>query len=480
MDEHNVSSKKQIVASLIWKVLERFGVQGVQFVVQIVLARILEPDDFGVITLLTIFISLANVFVQTGFNTALIQKKEVDDVDYSSVFYVSMAVAGVLYAVLYFSAPLIAAFYGVPELVAILRVTSLTLFFGALNSIQGAVIARKMEFHKAFICGLCASVISGVVGIAMAYGGYGFWALVGQQLSNVISVCAIMWFVVKWRPKLLFSLERVKNLLRFGWKLLASGLLNTLYTHLSGLIIGKKYSTESLAFYNRGQQFPSLLATNMDSAIQSVMLPAYSQHQDSPETVRAMMRRSIRLSTYLVFPLLFGLSAVAEPLVVLLLTEKWLPCVPYMQVLCLSFAFYPVHSTNLQAVNAMGHSEIFLKLELIKKLYGTVILLIAVQFGPMAMAASTIIGDLIGTFVNASPNKKLLGYSYLEQWRDIVPALALSAAMMVLVRLVGLLEMPALPLLILQIVTGIAVYIAGSVIFKLESFSYLIRQIRKK
>lgn len=480
MDEHKISSKKEIVASLIWKALERFGVQGVQFVVQIVLGRILDPEDFGVITLLTIFISLANVFVQTGFNTALIQKKEVDDVDYSSVFYVSMAVAGVLYAVLYFCAPAIAAFYEVPQLASVLRVTALTLFFGALNSIQGAVIARKMEFRKAFICGLVASILSGAVGIAMAYGGFGFWALVGQQLSNVVGICIIMWFVVKWRPKLLFSLERVKNLLQFGWKLLVSGLLNTLYTQLSGLIIGKKYNTESLAFYNRGQQFPSLLATNVDSAIQSVMLPAYSQHQDSPETIRAMMRRAIRLSTYLIFPLLFGLSAVAEPLITLLLTEKWLPCVPYMQILCISCAFYPVHSTNLQAINAMGHSEIFLKLEVIKKLYGTVILLIAVQFGPMAMAASAIIGDLIGTVVNAAPNKKLLGYSYLEQWRDIMPALALSAAMMVVVRLVGLLSLHPLLLLALQVTVGAAVYVAGSAVFKIESFSYLIRQIRRK
>lgn len=480
MDNRNVSGKKEIIASLIWKMLERFGAQGITFLVQIVLARMLDPEVFGTISLLTVFIAVANVFIQNGFNTALIQKKEVDDVDYSSVFYASMAFAGALYAVLFVTAPVISDFYKVPELTKLLRVMAITLFFGALNSIQMAVIARKMEFHKSFICGLGATISSGIIGISMAYAGAGCWALIGQQLSNVIANCCIMWVVVKWRPKLLFSAQRLKVLLGYGWKLLLSGLINTLYTQLGNLIIGKRYDTEALAYYNKGHQFPSLLSTNLDSAIQSVMLPAYSQHQDDPQTVRAMMRRSIRLSTYLIFPALFGLSAVAEPLVILLLTEKWLPAVPYMQIFCISLAFYPVHSTNLQAINAMGHSEIFLKLEIIKKLYGTVILLISVQFGPMGMAISGIIGNLIGTVVNASPNKKLLGYSFIEQWRDMVPALLLSAVMMVIVRLVGTIQMAALPLLLLEIVVGVGVYVLGSIVFRMESFFYVIRQIRRK
>lgn len=480
MDNRNIASKSKIISSLIWKLLERCGAQGVQLLVQILLARLLDPEDFGVLTLLVIFVNLANVFIQTGFSTSLIQKKEVDEVDLSSVLFASLGVAAVLYVVLYLCAPVISRFYELPELTTALRVIAISLFFGALNSVQGAVIARNMEFRKAFVCGLSSTVVSGMVGVAMAYAGFGYWSLVVQQLTSVITACIIMWFAVKWRPILAFSFARIKVLFRYGWKLLVSDLLNTFMGQLSGLIIGKKYSTESLAFYNRGQQFPSMIAHNLDASVKAVMLPAYSQHQDEPQVLRAMMRRSIQLSTYLIFPMLFGLSAVSEPLVRLLLTDKWLPAVPYMQVLCLSFAFYPIHSSNLQAINAMGHSEIFLKLEIIKKAYGLVILLIAVQFGPMAMASSAVIGDLIGTFVNAAPNKKLLNYSYLEQWKDIMPAMTLSIVMMVVVRLVGLLKLAPLPLLILEVAVGAAVYILGSSVFKLESFRYLLGQIRKK
>lgn len=480
MDYQNTASKGKIISSLIWKLLERCSAQGVQLLVQILLARLLDPEDFGVLTLLIVFINLANVFIQTGFSTSLIQKKEVDEVDLSSVLYASLCVAAILYVVLYVCAPFISRFYDLPSLTLSLRVIAISLFFGALNSVQGAVIARNMEFRKAFTCGLTSTVISGIVGIAMAYAGFGYWSLVVQQLASVISSCIVMWFVVKWRPVLAFSFARIKVLFNYGWKLLVSDLLNTFMGQLGNLIIGKKYDTEALAFYNRGQQFPAMIAYNLDASIKAVMLPAYSQHQDNPEALRAMMRRSIQLSTYLIFPMLFGLSAVSEPLVRFLLTDKWLPAVPYMQVLCLSFAFYPIHSTNLQAINAMGHSEIFLKLEIIKKAYGLVILLIAVQFGPMAMASSAVIGDIIGTFVNAAPNKKLLNYSYFEQWKDIMPAMALSIVMMIVVRLVGLLALAPLPLLLLEVVVGVAVYLLGSALFKLESFTYLLKQIRKK
>lgn len=480
MDNQNKASKTTIITSLIWKLLERGGVQGIQMVVQIVLARLLEPSDFGVITLLTVFINLANVLVQTGFNTALIQKKNVDETDLSSVFWLNIVTTGILYAVLYFTAPIISAFYELPVLTPVLRVFAVVLFFGALNSVQNAVVARNMAFKKMFVCSLSAVVLSGAAGIAAAYTGFGVWALVVQQISYNASLCVIMFVVIRWRPQFVFSFQRIKGLFSFGWKLLVSGLINTLYTQLSSLIIGKKYDETALAFYNRGEQFPTLIAVNLDSAVQSVLLPAYSQYQDERTIVRNMMRRAIQLSTFVLFPFLFGLAAVAESAIELLLTEKWLPCVPYMQILCVSYALYPIHSVNLQAINALGYSDKFLKLEIIKKAYGVALLLISMQFGTLAMALSTVVSGFISTFVNSAPNKELLNYSYKEQWADIMPAFVLSAVMAIAVRPIHLLGLTPLITLIIQVPMGIIIYLVGSMAFKLDGFTYIIRTLKSK
>lgn len=474
----NKHTKKIIIYSLFWKLMERGGTQGIQFIVQIILARLLLPEDYGLLALMMAFILLANVFVQSGFNTALIQKKEVDEVDFSSVFYLSLFVAGLLYAVLYLVAPSIAEFYKAPKLINILRVLSITLFFGAFNSIQNAFVARNLIFKKLFFSSLGAILISGIAGIAAAFAGWGVWALVVQQLMNQLSIIVILLFTVTWRPCLMFSLKRVNVLFSFGWKLLVSALIDTLYINLQSLIIGKIYTPSVLGFYNRGDQFPALIVGNINGSIQSVMLPALSLHQDDKKRVKDMVRRSIVTSAFIIFPLMVGLAVTAEPLVKILLTDKWLPCVPFMQIACASYALYPIHTANLQAINALGRSDIFLKLEIVKKIVGITILGISIQFGVYAIAWGVLIVGVISTFINAYPNLKLFNYSYFEQFKDIIASLIISLLMGVAVYSIQFLSIETWQILMIQIISGAILYIGLAKVFKNESYSYLIVTIR--
>ena len=471
-------TKKTVISSLIWKFLERGGVQGVQFVLSIILARLVTPDDYGVIALILVFTQIANVFVQSGFNTALIQKKDSDETDFSSIFYFSLLVAVICYGILFFAAPYIAQFYNQAILSPVVRLISCTLFFGAVNSVQSAYVSKHMQFKRFFYSSVGAVVGSGIVGVVLAYRGFGVWALVWQQLVRDILICLILWFTVKWRPKWLFSLQRVKNLFGFGWKLLCSALLDTVFRNVYSLVIGRIYTSSQLGLYNRGQQFPQVIATNLDGSIQSVMLPTLSAHNDNVAEVKRLARRSISSSTYLLMPCMFGLAAIAPPLVKLLLTEKWLGCVPFLQLACISYALYPIHTANLTAINALGRSDIFLKLEIVKKTVTIVNLLITVPMGIYAMAVGQVICGFISTFINSYPNKKLMGYSYLEQWKDIFPSFALAILMGTLVFPLQYLPLATWICLIIQIIAGVAIYILLSKLFKLESFSYLLSTIK--
>lgn len=477
MNKNPNSINNSIIGGLLWKLLERFGTQGLQFIIQIILARLLFPSDYGILALIVIFITIANVFVQSGLSTSLIQKKVVDQVDYSSVLYVSLGIAGILYCILYFTAPLIGIFYNNDSLILVLRVLALTLFPGAFNSIQNAIVSRTMQFKRLFYSSVGAGIASGIVGIYLAYHGYGIWALVFQQLTNQICITLILWFTVKWRPTLQFSLERVKVLYSFGWKLLVSALLETSYNELRSLIIGKMYNPAVLGYYNRGQQFPQLIISNINGSIQSVMLPALAAQQDYTNRVKSMMRRSIVTSSFIVLPMMAGLAVVAEPLVLLLLTDKWLPSVPFLQIFCIIYALMPIHTANLQAINAMGRSDIFLMLEIIKKILGLSILVVALPFGVYVLALSGVVSSIISSFINAYPNKRLLNYGYGEQIKDILPSLLLSLVMGVIVYLLIYLGLNPLTTMLLQIVVGIIVYMGLAFLFKLECFTYLIQTI---
>lgn len=472
------TSKPRVISSLIWKFLERGGTQGVQFVIQIVLARLLAPDDYGILAILTAFIALSNVFIQSGFNTALIQKKDADEADFSSVFWLSLLVATALYAVLFFSAPAISSFYKNEALTSVLRVLALTLFFGALNSVQNAMVSKTMQFKRFFFSSMGGAIGSGALGIALAYRGFGVWALVAQQLANNVLISVILWVTVKWRPRLVFSLGKVRRLFSFGWKLLCSGLLDTGYRQLYSLVIGRVFTSADLGLFSRGEQFPSVIATNLDGSIQSVMLPTLSSHNDSRDEVKRLTRRSISTSSYVLMPCMLGLAAVAKNVVLVLLTEKWLMCVPFLQLACLSYALYPIHTANLTAINAMGRSDVFLRLEVIKKIVGIMTLVVTVPFGLVAMACGRVLSGIASTFINAHPNKKILGYSYLEQWKDILPSVVAAALMAGIVFLAGFLPVKPLFCLLVQIAAGIASYVLLSKILRVEAFTYLLQTLR--
>ncbi len=471
---------KKAAASFLFKLTESVGTQGISFVVSVILARLLDPSDYGVLTMLTVFIAVSQVFVQSGLNTALIQKKDVDETDLSSVFYVSLLIAAALYALLFFLAPAIGAFFGMDALSPVLRVLALVLLPGALVSVQNAVIARQMAFRRLMAASLLSTALSGAVGIGMAAAGLGYWALVGQQLTNQLALALVLLRMVKWRPRALFSWARVRVLIRFGWKLLASSLLETGYNNLRTAVIGKQYAQETLGFYNRGKQFPELVMNAVNGSIQSVMLPVLSDEQDDMLRMKQMMRRSVMVSSFLVLPMMAGLAAVAEPLIRLLLTDKWLPCVPFLQICCIDFAFYPIHTANLQAINAMGRSDVFLRLELIKKSYGLAILAASVLLfdSVYAIAWGAVVSTLLAAVVNASPNRRLLGYGYLEQMRDVLPAMGLSLIMFLAVSALGRLPLAPFPLLVCQTAAGVVIYGALSLLLRLESMRYLTDMLR--
>lgn len=461
--------------------LERLGVAGVQFVLQIVLARLLSAENYGALSIMIIFTNLANVFVQSGLNTALIQRQDIDEDDYSSVFMVSLVIAFVLYGVIFLTAPWIADFYNMPYIVDPMRVLALMLIPGALNSVQIAKVSKELDFKKVFYSNIGGVVISGVVGIAIAYMGGGLWALVAQTLINSIVVCIIMRFTVPLKLRFICKLDRIKVLFSYGWKLLVSVLLDTFYQEIQSLVIGKKYNSGTLGYYNRGKQFPQMINHVVNSAVQSVMLPAMSAEQDSQERIKKMTRTSMTMIAYIMFPVMAGLAAIAPAVVELLLTSKWLPCVIYMQINCFIFAFYPVQSCNLQAINAMGRSDIFLKLEIIKKIYGIIILIVAVFCfdSPLAIAGTGLVTTWIGWFVNAYPNKKLIGYSFTEQITDLAPSMVMALIMCVIVLFVEKIELGLFATLSIQIIVGVAIYLLLSIIVKPTPYRLVVEQVKK-
>lgn len=473
------TTRKNVLSGLVWKLLERGGDQVIQFVIQLMLARLLLPEDYGLIALIAIFIALANVFIQTGFTTALIQAKEIDELDYASAFYFSSFLTVLLYVLLFLTAPVIAGFYGKLELVPVIRVLALSLFCGPLNSIQYAIVSRTMQFKKFFFSSLSGTLVSGVVGVYLAYAGFGVWALVGQQLSNVFIDTFVLWFTVSWRPQLVFSFQRIKKLLSFGWKMLTSTLLDTLYTNSYGLVIGKVISPTMLGYYNRANQFPSIIVNNVNNSLSTVLFPVMSASQENKPHIRSMMKRSLEVSSLIIFPLMTGLIICSEELVLALLTDKWLASVPLIRLISLAYAFYPLHITNIVAITSLGKSDLILKLEVIKRVLSLVCLFISIPFGIYVIVAFEPVISIVTFVLNARPNKKLLDYGVKEQLRTISPYLLLSIIMGIVIYPLGYLPLGSLATLILQATTGAAFYFGASLMIKTSSIHYLIAAVKE-
>lgn len=472
------NTKNKVISGLFWRYGEKLGAQGVQFILTIILARLLSPADYGMIALITVFIDVCTVFIESGFGSALIQKKDADDLDFSTVFYFNIAMAMLLICILYILSPYIAEFYKEEKLTNVLRVLSINLLIGGLNNVQYSYVSKLMQFKKFFFATLIGTIISAMAGIVMAYNGCGVWSLVAQRMINQAIDTIFLWFTVKWRPIFKFSIARFKKLYNFAWKLLCSNLIIKIYTNMYNLIIGKVYTSQDLGYYNRGQNIPSFAINNINSSLDSVLYPALSECQENKIRVKEIMRRSVSVSTFLIFPMMAGLTAVAKPLTLLLLTEKWLPSVPFMQFCCITYALLPIQTANLQAINALGRSDIYLKLEIAKKIIGIVLLFVSIRFGIYAMMIARCVDSFIAFILNAYPNKKLLSYGFKEQIKDIVPALIISLIMGIIVYCVLFFKFNIILTIIIQVFVGVSSYILMAKIFKLNTLEYIFNIIK--
>ena len=474
------SLKNKVVSGLFWSFGERFITQGASFALSIILARLLMPSEYGIVALILVFINLASVFVTNGIGESLIQKKNADETDFSTIFYCSFLISIFIYVILFLTAPFIAKFYGNSDLESVLRILALIIPVSSFSTIQQAYVSKKMIFKKFFFSNLGGTLVAGLIGIMMAYYGFGVWALVAQNLVNTIIVTIVLFFTVPWRPRLLFSIDSAKELLGFGWKLVAANFINIGYNELRSLVIGKIYTMTDLAYYNRGNQFPSLIITNINSTIAKVVFPAMAEVNDDISRLKSVTRRAMKITSYLIFPLMIGLMGVANSLILVLLTEKWLFVVPFLQICCIYWLFQPMQTANWQAIKSLGRSDLLMNLEILKKVIGVVMLLLTMHINVYAIAISNAAFAGISMIINMIPNKKLINYSMSEQLRDIAPPLLLSIIMGVIIHTISWIQLPVIATLALQIVCGGIIYIGASYMFQLDSFVYLSNMVIKK
>lgn len=476
------SNKQKIAGGLFWSYSERIMAQMVSLLVSIILARILTPDNYGVVSIVMIFITFCNAIVTGGFGNAIVQKINADELDVNTMLCCSMIVSIILYAVTFFAAPLIAAFYNMEIICPMLRVLGLRLLISGVNSIQRAWIQKRMLFKRFFISTSFGTVFSAIVGISMAYLGMGAWALVGQYLTNSFVDTMVLLLTNDWRPKLQFSWKRASTMLSYGWKVLATTVVYTIVNDLRSLIIGKKFGSADLAYYDQGQKYPSLIVTNINSSISSVIFPVLSQSQDNLARMKQICRRSIRVSTYILAPLLLGLVAVAESLVTVVLTSKWLPCVPYLQILTMVFLVRPFTSTCQHALMSIGRSDITLTIEIIINVTALAFLMVSVFVleSVFMIAVGSLLTEMVALTLFMKHIKNNLGYTYKEQLADVIPSLGLATSMACIVSFIDRLELHSVYIVLLQVFAGAVYYAVGSFVFKIEPYRYLISMLKDK
>lgn len=466
-----VSEKKQVIQGVFWKFAERIAAQLVSLIVSIILARLLSPSEYGTISLVMVFITIANVFVSSGFGQALIQKKDADSLDFSSVFYFSLVFTFLVYLVLFILAPYIAKFYDMPILSSVLRVLAISVPIMGINSVQQAYVARKMQFKLFFYATFVGTVASAFVGIWLAYNDYGVWALVAQTLTNNIIDTIVLQISIKWRITREFSLSRVIKLLDYGWKLLLQSLVLQFYASLRSLLIGKFYTTEDLSFYTKGNQFPDLISSNIDTGINTALFPVMSKAQDSIERVKAMARKTTDFSSYIMSPILIGFIAVAEPFISLLLTDKWLPAVPYLRICCIVLLFRAPQTAILQAIKAVGRSDEVLKIDIPIRIFAIIVLCISLNYSVYIFALSEILVTVFGTVLYAIVSKKIINYNGFEVCRDFLINVFMASIMGTMVYGIGkILRINYFFSMLVQILIGVIVYVGLSILFKSNSF----------
>ena len=476
MEDSNLRAKT--ISSLFFRFSERILAQVTSLVVSIILARLLSPDDYGVISLIMILITICDILVTYGFGNALIQKKDADQIDFSSCFYASLAIAIGLYLILFFTAKHIATYFDVSILKPIIKIMGIRVVVGAYNTIQHAYVSRHMMFKKFFFSTLFGTLIAGLCAVFMAYKGFGIWALVANYLVNTFIDTIILSFTIKWRPIFAFSFDRVKSLFSFGWKILLSGLIGQISNEVRSIVIAKRYTSADLAFYNKGESFPKLFSTQINTTISSVLFPVISNSQDNPETMKRVVRRGIKTITFLMTPMLLGLAAIGEPFVTVLLTDKWLPAVPFIRVFCLVYLLKPFAQLGEAFLNGIGESGLILKIGIVNKTLSLSLLIIAFSFGPFAIAVSALMVEIVNTAFMVYYFHRLISYTIKEQFKDLAPIYFIGCVMFAGVYSLHFIPMHDLVTMITQIAIGGVVYISLAKVIKIDSLDYVIQLAR--
>lgn len=467
-------------SGLIWRFAERWLCQIISFIITIIIARILDPEAYGIVAIISAFISIFSVFVDSGLGNSLVQKKNPDELDFSTVFYTNTLFCIIVYLILFFVSPAIEKYYSMDGLASLIRVSGITLLISALKNVQEAYVSKHLLFKKFFFSSLVGTLGSGVLGIWMALNGYGVWALV---MSNVFD-CAVdtlfMFFSIDWKPSLLFSFERLKGLYNYGWKIFFSTILNRVYKKMYQLIIGKYYSSADLAYYDKGSSTTDKITGNVDATINSVLFPFLSIKQDNKKDVKEIARQTLKTNFYIMTPLLVGLFVVTEPMISVILTDKWLPATFYIRIHCIISILLPFHTMNLNVIKSIGRSDIFLKLEIYKKISGILILLLTVKNGPYMIACGALVSNVVSLFINSYTNTVNINYGIFEQVKDIIPTAIAAIIMGIIVNLYNYLSISSLYKLMLQIISGGLIYISLSYVLKIDVFVNIINAIRKK
>lgn len=472
--------KEKTVKGVMWSSIDRFSTQGIQFVFSILIARLLLPEDYGVVAMLNIFLAVSQTFIDSGFGAALIRKSDRTEIDFSTVFYFNIAVGVLFYVLLWIASPFIAAFYGIPLLEDITKVVALNLVFNSLSGVQNAKLSIAIDFKTRAKISLTGALLTGAVGLWMAYSGFGVWALVAQSVFGSLLNTVLLYWLVRWRPQWAFSWKSFREMFSFGSKLLASGLLDTAYRNVYTLVIGKFFSSSTLGLYSRADGLAQYPSSNITSVLQSVTFPVLCSIQNEPERMANAYKRFLRLSAFVVFPLMVGLAAVADPLIRLVLTDKWEGCIYLLQIICFGLMWYPIHAINLNLLQVRGRSDFFLKLEVIKKVQGVIVLCVTIPFGIVAMCYGRIVGSLLSLIYNTYYTKKLIGYGYLAQMKDLLHILLHSLVMGVGVWLVVQAFDSHWIQLVVGILAGAAYYILGAKLMRFEELDELASLVFKK
>lgn len=471
----------KITSGLIWTFGERITAQLVSTVVTIILARLLDPEHYGMISIVTVFITICNVFVTSGFGTAIVQKKEVDEKDYNSAFSVSFVISILVYFLIFIIAPYVSNFYDMPDLTSVMRVMAIRLPIAAVNTIQQASIQREMAFKKFFIATSFGTIISGFVGIAMAYYGFGVWALVGQYLTNTSIDTIVLLFVGKWIPKPQFSIKKAKEIYSFGWKVLLTELVYTVENDIRSLLIGKVYGSQDLAFFDQGKKYPALIVQNVNASINKVMLPAYSQRQDDIIELKTLLRKSIQIGMFFMAPLLMGLAAVSNTFVILALTEKWAYCIPFIKIFCLSFVTRPLESSCHQALLGIGKNKAVLKIMILINVIDLILVFIFVFIvkSVFLIAVGSLITSIVSLLCFLYQTNKYINYTFNEQMSDLLPSILIAGVMAIVCYVLGFIHIPLWLVLIIQILVGACIYLTLSAIFRISGFRYCLSMFRR-